>query len=98
MTDAAREARQKAFEAAMDEAMAMLEQGEEMNRARFDELIAQLQEPVEAEEIAPTDPRLEKMRELVARAGELERSAAQGHGQMDEVNSMLSPLMGKKAG
>jgi len=96
MTDTQVEARQKAFEAAMEEAMAMLEQGEEMNRARFDELIAQLQEPVEAEVVAQDDPRLEKMRELVTRAGLLETSAAEGHGQMDGVNSLFSPLMGKK--
>lgn len=97
MTDTAQESHQKAFEAAMDEAMAMLEQGEAMDRARFDELIAQLREPVEAEAIEVSDPRLEKMRELVSRAGQLERSASQGHGQMDEVNSILSPLMGKKS-
>ena len=97
MTDNLVEARQKAFEAAMEEAMAMLEQGEEMNRERFDELVAQLQEPVEAEEVPHDDPRLEKMRELVTRAGLLEASAAEGHGQMDEVNSLLSPLMGKKS-
>lgn len=98
MTDTDIDARQKAFEAAMEEAMAMLEQGEGMDRARFDDLVAQLQEPVVAEALPVDDPRLIQMRNLVARAGELERSAAAGHGQMDEVNSLLSPLMGKKSG
>jgi hypothetical protein len=43
------------------------------------------------------DPRAERARALERRAAELEHRAAQGHGQMDEVNSLLSPLMGRKA-
>ncbi|WP_409020018.1 hypothetical protein [Brevundimonas vesicularis] len=88
-----------AYEAALEEAMAMLEQGQEMNRARFDELIAQLGEPVPADavDLSEDDPRRVGARALLARANELERSAAIGHGQMDEINSLLAPLMGRKS-
>lgn len=88
---------QAAFEAALEEAIALFEQGEAMNQARFDELLAEL----EARRAAlaatpPDDPRAEKARALEARAAELEHRAAQGHGQMDEVNTLFSPLMGKR--
>ncbi len=88
-----------AYEAALEEAMALLEQGQEMNRARFDELIARLSEPVEADpaDQAEDDRRQGAARALMARANELERSAAIGHGQMDEINSLLAPLMGRKS-
>ncbi|EKY28785.1 hypothetical protein HMPREF0185_01531 [Brevundimonas diminuta 470-4] len=89
---------QDAFEAALEEAIALFEQGENMNQARFDELIAELESRRPAlHAVAESDPRAERARELERRAAELEHRAAQGHGQMDEVNSLLSPLMGKKS-
>lgn len=90
---------QTAFEAALEEAIAMFEQGEGMDRARFDALLAELEARRPALEAVPEDdPRAEKARDLKARADALERRAAIGHGQMDEVNSLLSPLMGRKSG
>ena len=89
---------QDAFEAAPEEAIALFEQGENMNQARFDELIAELEARRPALHAVPEDdPRAERARALERRAAELEHRAAQGHGQMDEVNSLLSPLMGRKA-
>ncbi len=96
---------QDAFEAALEEAIALFEQGENMNQARFDELIAELEARRPALHAVPEDdPRAERARalerradELEHRADELEHRAAQGHGQMDEVNSLLSPLMGRKS-
>jgi len=89
---------QDAFEAALEEAIALFEQGENMNQARFDELIAELEARRPALHAVPEDdPRAERARALERRAAELEHRAAQGHGQMDEVNSLLSPLMGRKA-
>ncbi len=89
---------QDAFEAALEEAIALFEQGENMNQARFDELIAELKARRPALHAVPEDdPRAERARALERRAAELEHRAAQGHGQMDEVNSLLSPLMGRKA-
>ncbi|ANF53375.1 hypothetical protein ACLBV5_10025 [Brevundimonas sp. M1A4_2e] len=89
---------QDAFEVALEEAIALFEQGENMNQARFDELIAELEARRPAlHAVAEDDPRAERARELERRAAELEHRAAQGHGQMDEVNSLLSPLMGKKS-
>lgn len=89
---------QDAFEAALEEAIALFEQGENMNQARFDELIAELESRRAAlHAVTEDDPRAERARELERRAAELENRAAQGHGQMDEVNSLLSPLMGKKS-
>jgi hypothetical protein len=88
---------QSAFEAALEEAIALFEQGEAMNQARFDELLAELEaRRPDLEAVPEDDPRAEKARELKARADALERRAAVGHGQMDEVNSFLSPLMGRK--
>lgn len=90
---------QTAFEAALEEAIAMLEQGEGMDQARFDALLAELEARRPAlEAVSEDDPRAAKARELQARADALERRAAIGHGQMDEVNSLLSPLMGRKGG
>lgn len=89
---------QDAFETALEEAIALFEQGENMNQARFDELLAELEARRPALHAMPKDdPRAERARELERRAAELEHRAAEGHGQMDEVNSLLSPLMGKKA-
>ena len=89
---------QDAFEAALEEAIALFEQGENMNQARFDELIDELEaRRPDLAAVPEGDPRCDRARELQARADELEHRAAQGHGQMDEVNSLLSPLMGKKA-
>ena len=89
---------QAAFEAALDEAIALFEQGENMNQARFDELIAELEARRPALHAVPEDdPRAERARALERRADELEHRAAQGHGPMDEVNSLLSPLMGKQS-
>ncbi|HRL07802.1 MULTISPECIES: hypothetical protein [Brevundimonas] len=89
---------QDAFEAALEEAIALFEQGENMNQARFDELIAELEARRPALHAVPEDdPRAERARALERRAAELEHRAAQGHGQMDEVNSLLSPLMGRKS-
>jgi len=88
---------QAAFEAALEEAIALFEQGESLNQARFDELIAELEARLPALAAAPQhDPRAEKARALAARAAALEKRAAVGQGQMDEVNSLLSPLMGRK--
>lgn len=88
---------QAAFEAALEEAIALFEQGETMNQARFDALVAELEARLPALAAAPEhDPRAEKARGLAARAAALEKRAAVGHGQMDEVNSLLAPLMGKK--
>ncbi|WP_338576783.1 hypothetical protein V8J38_14930 [Brevundimonas olei] len=89
---------QAAFEAALEEAIALFEQGETMNQARFDDLLAELQVRLPTLASAPEhDPRAEKARALAVRAAALEKRAAVGHGQMDEVNSLLSPLMGRKA-
>ena len=89
---------QDAFEAALEEAIALFEQGENMNQALSDELIAELEARRPALHAVPEDdPRAERARALERRADELEHRAAQGHGQMDEVNSLLSPLMGKKS-
>ena len=88
---------QDAFEAALEEAIALFEQGEIVNQARFDELIAELEARRPALHAVPEDdPRAARARDLQARADELERRAAQGHGQMDEVNTLFSPLMGKR--
>lgn len=90
---------QAAFEAALEEAIALFEQGEVMNQARFDDLLAELQQRLPTLAAAPQDdPRAEKSRALAVRAAELEKRAAVGHGQMDQVNSLLSPLMGRKPG
>ena len=81
-----------------DQAIALFEQGENMNQARFDELIAELEARRPALHAVPEDdPRAERARALERRADELEHRASQGHGQMDEVNSLLSPLMGRKS-
>lgn len=88
---------QAAFEAALEEAIALFEQGEVMNQARFDDLLAELQQRLPTLASAPEDdPRAEKARALAIRAAVLEKRAAVGHGQMDQVNSLLSPLMGRK--
>lgn len=88
---------QAAFEAALEEAIALFEQGEMMNQARFDDLIAELEARLPTlAAAAEHDPRVEKARALAVRAAALEKRAAVGRGQMDEVNSLLSPLMGKK--
>lgn len=84
-----------AFEAALEEAMAMMEQGDTLDQARFDELLAEIETWRPRLEAVPRDdPRAEKARDLLAAADALESRAA--HGAMDEVNSMLTPLMGKK--
>jgi uncharacterized coiled-coil protein SlyX len=89
---------QTAFEAALEEAIALFEQGEAMNQARFDELLAELEaRRPDLEAVPEDDPRAARARELQARADDLERRAAVGHGQMDEVNTLLTPLMGRKS-
>ncbi|WP_312782681.1 hypothetical protein [Brevundimonas sp.] len=88
---------QAAFEAALEEAIALFEQGEAMNQARFDELLAELEARRPSLAAVPEDdPRAARARELQERADDLEHRAAQGHGQMDEVNTLFSPLMGKR--
>jgi hypothetical protein len=88
---------QPAFETALEAAIALFEQGEAMNQARFDELLAELEaRRPELEAVPEDDPRAAQARALQARANELERRAAVGHGQMDEVNTLLTPLMGRK--
>lgn len=88
---------QTAFETALEEAIALFEPGEAMNQARFDELLAELEaRRPELEAVPEDDPRAARARALQARANELERRAAVGHGQMDEVNTLLTPLMGRK--
>ena len=88
---------QAAFEAALEEAIALFEQGEAMNQARFDELLAELEARRPSLAAVPEDdPRAVRARELQERADDLEHRAAQGHGQMDEVNTLLTPLMGRK--
>jgi uncharacterized coiled-coil protein SlyX len=88
---------QTAFDAAVHEAIVLFELGEAMNQARFDELLAELEaRRPELEAVPEDDPRAAKARDLQARANELERRAAVGHGQMDEVNTLLTPLMGKR--
>jgi hypothetical protein len=88
---------QTAFEAALEEASAQLVQGEAGNQGRFVVLLAELvaRRP-DLETVPEDDPRAARARELQARADELERRAAIGHGQMDEVNTLLTPLMGKR--
>ena len=64
---------QDAFEAALEEAIALFEQGENMNQARFDELIAELEARRPALHAVPEDdPRAERARALERRAAELE--------------------------
>jgi len=84
-----------AFEAALEEAMAMMEQGDTLDQARFDELLAEIESwRPRLEAVPQDDPRAERARDLLSAADALEARAA--HGSMDEVNSMLTPLMGKK--
>ena len=62
--------------------------------ALSDELIAELEARRPALAAVPEgDPRCDRARELQARADELEHRAAQGHGQMDEVNTLLTPAV-----
>lgn len=84
-----------AWEQALEEAIAMFEQGEAVNEARFEELVAQL-EARHAELVAMPydDPRTQKLRDLRQRAASLEASAAEGHGPTDQLSSMLAPLTG----
>ncbi|RZJ19554.1 MAG: hypothetical protein EON91_00485 [Brevundimonas sp.] len=84
-----------AFEAALEEAMAMMEQGDTLDQARFDELLAEIESwRPRLEAVPEDDPRADRARALLAAADALESASA--HGSMDEVNSMLTPLMGKK--
>jgi hypothetical protein len=87
-----------AFEAALDEAIALFEQGEGLDHARFDALLAEIEARRDALVAVPEDdPRVEDIRRLQARADELEARVAAGKGSvMDEVNQTLSPLMGRK--
>lgn len=84
-----------AFEAALEEAIAMFEQGETVDEARFKELLAEIESwRPRLEAVPQDDPRAGKAQSLLAAADALEARA--GHGVMDEVNSMLSPLMGRR--
>lgn len=84
-----------AFEAAMEEAIALFEQGETMDQARFEELLVEIESWRPRLEAVPQgDPRAEKARALLAAAEALE--ARSTNGVMDQVNSMLTPLMGRR--
>ncbi len=91
---------QAAFEAALEEAIALFEQGEGLDHARFDALLIEIERRREALVAVPEDdPRVEEIRRLQERADELEARVAAGKGSvMDEVNQTLAPLMGRKGG
>lgn len=86
-----------AFETALEEAIALFEQGEGLDGARFDALMAEIRARLpDPDTVPPGDPRAEEIRRLQARADELEARAAAGRGSvMDEVDQTLSPLMGR---
>lgn len=86
-----------AFETALEEAIALFEQGEGLDGARFDALMAEIRARLPDLEATPADdPRAEKIRQLQARANQLEARAAAQHGDvMEDVNEMLTPLMGR---
>ena len=89
---------QAAFEAALEEAIALFEQGEGLDHNRFDALLVEIETRRAALTAVPEDdPRVEEIRRLQERADELEARVAAGKGSvMDEVNQTLSPLMGRK--
>ncbi|MET4682364.1 hypothetical protein [Brevundimonas faecalis] len=89
---------QAAFEAALEEAIALFEQGEGLDHARFDALLTEIETRRAALVAVPADdPRVEHIRRLQERADDLEARVAAGRGSvMDEVNQTLSPLMGRK--
>lgn len=86
-----------AFEAALTEAIAMLDQGESLDTDRFDQLMAEIESWRPRLEAVPADdPRAERARALLNAAQALERRSA--HGVMDDVNTLLTPLMGRRQG
>ena len=89
---------QAAFEAALEEAIARVEQGEGRDHKRFDALLAEIETRRNILAAVPEDdPRVDEIRRLQERADELEARVAAGKGSvMDEVNQTLSPLMGRK--
>jgi cell division septum initiation protein DivIVA len=89
---------QAAFEAALEEAIALFEQGEGLDHKRFDALLAEIETRRNILAAVPEDdPRVDEIRRLQERADELEARVAAGKGSvMDEVNQTLSPLMGRK--
>lgn len=90
--------RDQAWEKALEETLAMFEQGEAVNEASFAALVAEL-EARHAEIVAMPydDPRTQMLRDLHQRAASLEARAAQGHGPTDQLSSMLAPLTGSAA-
>lgn len=88
----------EAWEAALEEAINRFEQGEAVNDAHFEELVAELKARQAALKAAPEDdPRVSKLEELIQRATQLESSAALGTGPTDEVSSILGGLTGSNA-
>ena len=89
---------QAAFEAALEEAIALFEQGEGLDHKRFDALLVEIETRRTTLVAVPEDdPRVEDIRRLQERADELEARVAAGKGSvMDEVNQTLAPLMGRK--
>ena len=89
---------QAAFEAALEEAIALFEQGEGLDHKRLDALLAEIETRRNILAAVPEDdPRVDEIRRLQERADELEARVAAGKGSvMDEVNQTLSPLMGRK--
>ncbi|MNE13686.1 hypothetical protein D3C80_1065280 [compost metagenome] len=91
---------QAAFEAALEEAIALFEQGEGLDHKRFDALLVEIETRRSALTAVPEDdPRVEDIRRLQERADELEARVAAGKGSvMEEVNQTLAPLMGRRGG
>ncbi len=87
----------QAFEAALTEAIAMLDQGESLDTDRFDQLMAEIESwRPQLEAVPEDDPRAERARTLLSAAQALESRSA--HGVMDDVNTLLTPLMGRRQG
>lgn len=84
------------WEEALEEAFHRLEQGEAVTDQQFAELLAELQQRrAEMRSLPEEDPRRNRLAELMARAEQLEASAAKGRGPTDEVSSMLGGLVGQ---
>lgn len=87
----------RSWEAALEEAINMIEQGENMDPARFAELVETLNHQQAEAEIPEEDPRHQMLAALRERASALEASAAEGTGPTDQISSLLGGLVGQPA-
>ncbi|WP_292050770.1 MULTISPECIES: hypothetical protein [unclassified Brevundimonas] len=87
---------ERSWEEALEEAINLFEQGENIDSARFAELVEELkQRHVDGAELPQDDPRVSALAALQARATALETSAAEGTGPTDQVSSILGGLVGQ---